>query len=134
MTDLICWPVLFLYPFSQQSDFIAEFSEETCLADHILHMFGPEQPPAPWDTTGLYRLTLENEARKWRVYYPKIGHGQPFDMIPFDVTKKLRNVMRDISFRVINGVLVFIVLPPSLSSKDMALEKKLSQGFRIVSN
>lgn len=47
------WPVLFLYPEHQQSDFISAFCENHCFLDHLLVMFGEELPP--WDSEQKYR-------------------------------------------------------------------------------
>ncbi|KAK7880752.1 hypothetical protein WMY93_032613 [Mugilogobius chulae] len=46
------WPVLFLYPEHQQSDFISAFCENHCFSDHLSVMFGEELPP--WDTDQKY--------------------------------------------------------------------------------
>ncbi|XP_075872069.1 tetratricopeptide repeat protein 4 [Nelusetta ayraudi] len=46
------WPVLFMYPEHQQSDFISAFCENTCFIDHLAVMFGEELPP--WDTDRKY--------------------------------------------------------------------------------
>uniref|UniRef100_A0A3Q3GDM4 Tetratricopeptide repeat domain 4 n=1 Tax=Labrus bergylta TaxID=56723 RepID=A0A3Q3GDM4_9LABR len=46
------WPVLFLYPEHQQSDFISAFCENSCFMDHIAVMFGEELPP--WDADRKY--------------------------------------------------------------------------------
>lgn len=52
------WPVLFLYPEHQQSDFISAFSENNCFSDHLSLMFGEELPP--WDADQKYHsLNLE---------------------------------------------------------------------------
>uniref|UniRef100_A0A8C6U9L1 Tetratricopeptide repeat domain 4 n=1 Tax=Neogobius melanostomus TaxID=47308 RepID=A0A8C6U9L1_9GOBI len=49
----IYWPVLFLYPEHQQSDFISAFCENHCFSDHLAVMFGEELPP--WDAEQKYR-------------------------------------------------------------------------------
>uniref|UniRef100_A0A8C7X0S9 Cns1/TTC4 wheel domain-containing protein n=1 Tax=Oryzias sinensis TaxID=183150 RepID=A0A8C7X0S9_9TELE len=49
---LLHWPVLFLYPEHQQSDFISAFCENHCFRDHLNVMFGEELPP--WDTDRKY--------------------------------------------------------------------------------
>ncbi|KAE8293956.1 Tetratricopeptide repeat protein 4 [Larimichthys crocea] len=64
------WPVLFLYPEHQQSDFISAFCENTCFLDHLAVMFGEELPP--WDTDRKYhpqhlQLYFEDE-QKDRLY------------------------------------------------------------------
>lgn len=46
------WPVFFLYPEHQQSDFISAFCESNCFIDHLAVMFGEELPP--WDTDRKY--------------------------------------------------------------------------------
>lgn len=48
---LLHWPVLFLYPEHQQSDFISAFCENNCFVDHLAVMF--EELP-PWDTDRKY--------------------------------------------------------------------------------
>ncbi|KAL1022770.1 hypothetical protein UPYG_G00032070 [Umbra pygmaea] len=49
---VIHWPVLFLYPEHQQTDFISAFSETSSFMDHFCLMFGAELPP--WDTNRQY--------------------------------------------------------------------------------
>ncbi|XP_041863375.1 tetratricopeptide repeat protein 4 [Melanotaenia boesemani] len=61
------WPVLFLYPEHQQSDFISAFSEKNCFRDHLTVMFGEELPP--WDTDRKYqpqnlKLYFEDEEKE----------------------------------------------------------------------
>ncbi|KAM7388108.1 hypothetical protein PAMP_024309 [Pampus punctatissimus] len=46
------WPVFFLYPEHQQSDFISAFCESTCFIEHLAIMFGEELPP--WDMDRKY--------------------------------------------------------------------------------
>ncbi|XP_059197415.1 tetratricopeptide repeat protein 4 [Centropristis striata] len=46
------WPVLFLYPEHQQTDFISAFCENSCFIDHLAVMFGEELPP--WDADRKY--------------------------------------------------------------------------------
>ncbi|XP_068599814.1 tetratricopeptide repeat protein 4 [Brachionichthys hirsutus] len=46
------WPVLFLYPEHQQSDFISAFCESGCFFDHLVAMFGEQFPP--WDMDRKY--------------------------------------------------------------------------------
>ncbi|XP_071761398.2 tetratricopeptide repeat protein 4 [Centroberyx gerrardi] len=61
------WPVLFLYPEHQQSDFISAFSDSSCFIDHLAVMFGEELPP--WDTDSKYlpqnlQLFFEDEEKE----------------------------------------------------------------------
>ncbi|XP_067086749.1 tetratricopeptide repeat protein 4 [Osmerus mordax] len=46
------WPVLFLYPEHQQTDFISAFRESSSFVDHLAVMFGEELPP--WDVDRKY--------------------------------------------------------------------------------
>lgn len=61
------WPVLFLYPEHQQSDFISAFCESSRFTDHLELMFGEERPP--WDADRKYlphslQLYFEDEQRE----------------------------------------------------------------------
>ncbi|XP_017275866.1 tetratricopeptide repeat protein 4 [Kryptolebias marmoratus] len=61
------WPVLFLYPEHQQSDFISAFCENNCFRDHLTVMFGEELPP--WDSDRKYhpqnlQLYFEDEEKE----------------------------------------------------------------------
>ncbi|KAM3876337.1 tetratricopeptide repeat protein 4 [Diretmus argenteus] len=61
------WPVLFLYPEHQQSDFISAFCDSSCAMDHLAVMFGEELPP--WDTDRKYlpqnlQLFFEDQERE----------------------------------------------------------------------
>lgn len=60
------WPVLFLYPEHQQSDFISAFDENSCFIDHLSVMF--EELP-PWDADRKYQtqnlqLYFEDEEKE----------------------------------------------------------------------
>lgn len=64
---LLHWPVLFLYPEHQQSDFISAFCENNSFIDHLAVMFGEELPP--WDTDRKYhpqnlQLYFEDEQKE----------------------------------------------------------------------
>ncbi|XP_070764797.1 tetratricopeptide repeat protein 4 isoform X1 [Enoplosus armatus] len=61
------WPVLFLYPEHQQSDFISAFCDNNCFIDHLAVMFGEELPP--WDADRKYhpqnlQLYFEDEKKE----------------------------------------------------------------------
>ncbi|XP_029285665.1 LOW QUALITY PROTEIN: tetratricopeptide repeat protein 4 [Cottoperca gobio] len=61
------WPVLFLYPEHQQTDFISAFSENDCFINHLAVMFGEELPP--WDADRKYhpqnlQLYFEDEVKE----------------------------------------------------------------------
>ena len=49
----LSWPVMLLYPETQQSDLIAEFNEDSTLGDQLEVVLS--DPPA-WDTEGKYKM------------------------------------------------------------------------------
>ncbi|XP_048759199.1 tetratricopeptide repeat protein 4-like [Ostrea edulis] len=53
--DTLHWPVLFMYPEHTQTDYIEDFNENSTFQDHLLHMFGPDVPPASWDLDKKYK-------------------------------------------------------------------------------
>jgi Cns1/TTC4 Wheel domain len=58
------WPVLLLYPYSNQSDLVAAMGEHDVLADHLATVFPDEGPPAQWDRAFQYKCsTVEVYAR-----------------------------------------------------------------------
>jgi Cns1/TTC4 Wheel domain len=58
------WPVLLLYPYSNQSDLVAAMGEHDVLADHLATVFPEEGPPAQWDRAFQYKCsTVEVYAR-----------------------------------------------------------------------
>ncbi|KAK5930556.1 hypothetical protein CgunFtcFv8_026779 [Champsocephalus gunnari] len=63
---ILHWPVLFLYPEHQQTDFISAFCENDCFINHLALMFGEELPP--WDADRKYhpqnlQLYFEDEVK-----------------------------------------------------------------------
>ncbi|XP_063747934.1 tetratricopeptide repeat protein 4 isoform X2 [Eleginops maclovinus] len=63
---ILHWPVLFLYPEHQQTDFISAFCENDCFVNHLAVMFGEELPP--WDAERKYhpqnlQLYFEDEVK-----------------------------------------------------------------------
>jgi hypothetical protein len=52
---ILQWPVMFLYPEHQQSDFIERFTETDTIADHLATMFDPNEQPPYWDAKRQYR-------------------------------------------------------------------------------
>lgn len=93
------WPVLFMYPEHQQSDFISAFCESTCFVDHLAVMFGEELPP--WDTDRKYlprNLQLYFEDEQSETLY-RVNQDTP-----------LLKVMQHKRFFVKAGTPTFIVL------------------------
>lgn len=50
---ILFWPVVFLYPEYEQSDFLQSCAEDTTLALNLGHVF---EHPAPWDEDGKYKI------------------------------------------------------------------------------
>lgn len=51
---ILHWPVVFLYPSKEQSDFVQDCSEQTKVSDILKLMFPPTAAPPPWDEDGEY--------------------------------------------------------------------------------
>ncbi|KAM3619455.1 uncharacterized protein V6R79_008515 [Siganus canaliculatus] len=93
------WPVLFLYPEHQQSDFISAFAESSRFTDHLELMFGEERPP--WDADRKYlphslQLYFEDEQKE--------------TLYPVDPDTSLLKVLQHPRFFVKGGAPSFMVL------------------------
>lgn len=109
------WPVLFLYPEHQQSDFISAFCENHCFSDHLSVMFGEELPP--WDTEQKYRppnlqIFFEDEQKE--------------TLYQVDPQKSLLQVLQHQRFFVKAGTPSFIVLV-----KDSPFCKQYLSGRKV---
>ncbi|XP_029987184.1 tetratricopeptide repeat protein 4 [Sphaeramia orbicularis] len=112
------WPVLFLYPEHQQSDFISAFCENNCFIDHLVVMFGEELPP--WDTDRKYQpqnlqLFFEDE-QKESLYH-------------VDLETSLLKTLQHKRFFVKAGTPSFIVLVKGSSFSKQFLTGKRIQGL-----
>lgn len=98
--DLV-WPVIFLYPEYTQSDLIAEFNEKDTLDVHLLHMFGPDTEPPPWDIDSKYvyeRLEIYFEdVKKEKLHHLK-------------KSTQLNEILKDDAYVVYGGTPTFILL------------------------
>ncbi|XP_034531286.1 tetratricopeptide repeat protein 4-like [Notolabrus celidotus] len=112
------WPVLFLYPEHQQSDFISAFCESNCFMDHLGVMFGEELPP--WDTDRKYhpqnlQLYFEDEKTETlRQVHPETS---------------LLKVLQHKRFFVKGGTPSFIILVNGSPFKKQFLSGKKTQGL-----
>uniref|UniRef100_A0A8C6WUJ6 Tetratricopeptide repeat domain 4 n=1 Tax=Neogobius melanostomus TaxID=47308 RepID=A0A8C6WUJ6_9GOBI len=95
----IYWPVLFLYPEHQQSDFISAFCENHCFSDHLAVMFGEELPP--WDAEQKYRPP------NLQLFFEDV---QKETLYQVDPKKSLLQVLQHQRFFVKAGTPSFIVL------------------------
>uniref|UniRef100_A0A1A8P647 Tetratricopeptide repeat domain 4 n=1 Tax=Nothobranchius rachovii TaxID=451742 RepID=A0A1A8P647_9TELE len=112
---LLHWPVLFLYPEHQQTDFISAFCENTCFRDHLTVMFGEELPS--WDTDRKYhppnlQLYFEDEVKQ--------------TLYQVDPDTSLLRILQHKRFFVKAGTPSFIVLVKGSSFwKTFLSEKKI---------
>lgn len=113
--NALYWPVLFLYPEHQQSDFISAFCEKHCFSDHLSVMFGEELPP--WDSEQKYRppnlqLFFEDEQKE--------------TLHQVDPQKSLLQVLQHKRFFVKAGTPSFIVLV-----KDSPFSKQYLSQYKV---
>ncbi|KAM7013193.1 tetratricopeptide repeat protein 4 isoform 2-T2 [Tautogolabrus adspersus] len=110
------WPVLFLYPEHQQSDFISAFCENSCFMDHIAVMFGEELPP--WDADRKYHpqnLQLYFEDEKTETLYQ------------VNPQTSLLKVLQHKRFFVKGGTPSFIIVVNGSSFRKQFLKGKKTQ-------
>ncbi|XP_029644404.1 tetratricopeptide repeat protein 4 [Octopus sinensis] len=96
---LLHWPVLFMYPEYNQSDFIESFSENHCFSDHILEMF--QSCMVPWDEE--HKYVPENI----EIYFEENKTESLFRIPP---EKSLLEILQHENFTVIGGTPAFILL------------------------
>ncbi|CAN9500893.1 unnamed protein product [Ophioblennius macclurei] len=92
------WPVLFLYPEHQQSDFISAFSENSCFIDHLVVVF--EELP-PWDADRKYH------PQNLQIYFEDEEKETLYQIQP---TMSLLEVLQHKRFFVKGGTPNFITL------------------------
>ncbi|XP_034035459.1 tetratricopeptide repeat protein 4 isoform X1 [Thalassophryne amazonica] len=109
------WPVLFLYPEHQQSDFISAFCESSCFLDHLVVMFGEELPP--WDTERKYLPS------NLQLFFENCEEDTLYQVEP---EKSLLEVLQHKRVSVRAGTPSFIVLVHDSSfRKQFLTEKKI---------
>ncbi|KYN13456.1 Tetratricopeptide repeat protein 4 [Trachymyrmex cornetzi] len=99
--DKLVWPVMILYPETQQTDFIQNFHEDTLLIDQLIELF--EEPPE-WDVK--HRYTIENI----NVYFE--GKNK-CSIHKIDIQLTLDEILRDKQFIVRGGTPAFLILVKS---------------------
>ncbi|XP_056133600.1 tetratricopeptide repeat protein 4 [Lampris incognitus] len=108
------WPVLFLYPEHQQSDFISEFCESSCFINHLVVMFGQELPP--WD------MEMKYLPQNLELYF----EGQKEILHHVDPKISLLEVLRHERYFVKAGTPSFIILV-----KDSSFYKQFLTGKKV---
>lgn len=112
------WPVLFLYPEHQQSDFISAFCENSSFIDHLAVMFGEELPP--WDTDRKYN------PQNLQVYFEDAKKETLYQVDP---EMSLLKVLQHKRFFIKAGTPSFIVLSNGSSFRKQFLTEKKIQGL-----
>ncbi|KAL0122185.1 hypothetical protein PUN28_007142 [Cardiocondyla obscurior] len=96
--DKLLWPVMILYPETQQTDFIQNFHEDTPFVDQLHELF--EEPPE-WDIKRRYTIKNIN------VYFE--GKNKCSVHI-VDIQLTLGEILRDEQFSVRGGTPAFLIL------------------------
>nr|XP_026499373.1 tetratricopeptide repeat protein 4 [Vanessa tameamea] len=93
---VLMWPILFLYPEHQMTDFIKGCPENVPLIRQLQQVF-----PAPWDTEGKYKCNNVN------VYY------EGYDKMPHivDPNENLGDILVSKYFELKGGTAAFFILP-----------------------
>ncbi|XP_062854149.1 tetratricopeptide repeat protein 4 [Trichomycterus rosablanca] len=107
------WPVLFLYPEHQQTDFISAFCENSSFIDHIAVMFGEELPP--WDTDRKYHLL------NLQVFFEDHDSGHLYEVNP---ETSLLQILQHPRFSVKAGTPSFILLVTGSAFRKQFLSGK----------
>ncbi|XP_029355506.1 tetratricopeptide repeat protein 4 isoform X1 [Echeneis naucrates] len=112
------WPVFFLYPEHQQSDFISAFCENNCFMDHLVVMFGEELPP--WDADRKYN------PQSLQLYFEDEEKETLYQVNP---EMSLLKVLQHKRFFVKAGTPAFIVLVKGSSFRKQFLTGKKLHGL-----
>ncbi|KAG5343214.1 TTC4 protein, partial [Acromyrmex heyeri] len=103
--DKLVWPVMILYPETQQTDFIQNFHEDMLLIEQLIELF--EEPPE-WDVK--HRYTIENI----NVYFE--GKNK-CSIHKVDIQLTLDEILRDKQFIVRGGTPAFLILVKSIKGE-----------------
>ncbi|KYQ56915.1 Tetratricopeptide repeat protein 4 [Trachymyrmex zeteki] len=99
--DKLVWPVMILYPETQQTDFIQNFHEDTLIIEQLIELF--KEPPE-WDVN--HRYIVENI----NVYFE--GENK-CSIHKIDIQLTLDEILRDKQFIVRGGTPAFLILVKS---------------------
>ncbi|KAI8084488.1 uncharacterized protein BX664DRAFT_387222 [Halteromyces radiatus] len=112
-TDIMSWPVFFLYPEYKESDYIQQFDENNTFQDHLDVIL---EHPAPWDQHHVY--TPDNV----QVYFEN-NQGLHPSLIKVGNKLPLAKILALDQYVITNGVPSFIILPKVGAFKDEFLAK-----------
>ena len=108
----LSYPLLFLYPQHQQSDYIQSHHELEPLSSALALLFPPAAPSPPWDSAGQYRA---DRLQVWLEWEGSGGGDGVSGRVPVDVGVSLLSVLSMPALRKrryrIPGVPTFVVEP-----------------------
>lgn len=110
-TGVLQWPVLFLYPEYGETDFIASFSENASLEEHISVMFA--EPP-PWDSEHKYK------GSDIQVYFEDTSNQK---LIRLKKTSTLGDILKHEKYVVYGGSPGFILIVKNSKFAEQFLAK-----------
>ncbi|XP_064625421.1 tetratricopeptide repeat protein 4-like [Lineus longissimus] len=109
------WPVMFVYPEFNDTDFIQAFNENSRFVDHMEAMFGPDACPPPWDLKRQYTpQTVE-------IYFEDRTEKKCYQV---DQTLTLKCVLQNEKLAVASGTPSFYIL-----RKDSNFAKDFLQKY-----
>lgn len=103
----LVWPVIFLYPDHNQTDFIEQFNENESFAAYFDVLFGDENNLPPWDIDRIYRPD------KLEIAYSFPGMEV---LCRIDPKKPLKDVLSSSDFVLLGANPTFVVTSGELSA------------------
>lgn len=98
----LSWPVIFMYPEFQESDYIQQFNEYSTFKDHLVTMF---QVPAPWDSPSAPQYTPDTID----IYFESPHPTSP-TLVKVGSHCLLRKVLEHPRCFITDGIPAFIIL------------------------
>ena len=124
---LLHWPVSFLYPEHQQTDFIKDFCEGHALGDHLSLMFN-EKEQVPWDAERKYH------AGKLSVYFETQPEGNAYKktkLVRIDPRLTLLETVLDPRYTIVDLTPAFFVLVTGSPFEKQFLEQYDYDGAAV---
>lgn len=132
-TNLMHWPVLFLYDEYRQLDFIQDFSEEHTFGDHLKVMF-PGDSFCEWDSDKKYiysNLEVFFVVNQSPAFMKKASSSSTTDLRPRKIkvnhTTKLKKVLEHPEY-VVPGYPVFYIVVAGSKFKEDFLKRSFNLG------
>eukprot|EP00041_Stephanoeca_diplocostata_P012980 m.220876 g.220876 ORF g.220876 m.220876 type:complete len:445 (-) comp19172_c1_seq7:294-1628(-) len=124
---LLHWPVAFLYPEHQQTDFIKDYNEAHPFNLHLENMFAPTET-IPWDAENKYKagnLSLYFETQPSAAY-------KKTTLVKIDTRLSVHDALRDKRYTVVDLTPAFFVLVSGSTFEKHFLDMyKYSEGDAV---